>query len=73
MAELYFHTPIRLHGVVLNKLSRGTALPVCYRYLIKHRSWDRSVVIATAYGLEARASKHGMTSFFSCPQRPGQL
>jgi hypothetical protein len=27
MVELYFHSPICLHGVVLNKLSTGTSLP----------------------------------------------
>jgi hypothetical protein len=26
--DLYMHSPIRLHGVVLNKLSPGTTLPV---------------------------------------------
>jgi hypothetical protein len=25
--DLYIHTPIRLHGVVLNELSTGTNLP----------------------------------------------
>jgi hypothetical protein len=26
MVELYLHSPIRLHGMVLNRLSRGTIL-----------------------------------------------
>jgi hypothetical protein len=28
MVELYLHSPICLHGVVLNSLSTGTTLPV---------------------------------------------
>jgi hypothetical protein len=27
MVELYFHSPIRLHGVMLNYLRTGTTLP----------------------------------------------
>jgi hypothetical protein len=28
--DLYIHSPIRLHGVVLNSLSTGTTLPLLY-------------------------------------------
>jgi hypothetical protein len=27
MMELYLHSPMRLHGIVLNQLSTGTILP----------------------------------------------
>jgi hypothetical protein len=28
--DLYIHSPIRLHGIVLNKLSTGTTLPFTF-------------------------------------------
>jgi hypothetical protein len=28
--DLHIHSPIRFHGVVLNWLSTGTTLPLCY-------------------------------------------
>jgi hypothetical protein len=37
--ELYIQSPIRLHGVVLNRLSTGTASPFTLPYNI---SWVRS-------------------------------
>jgi hypothetical protein len=33
MVELYLHSPICLHGVVLNELSTGTTLPFFKLYL----------------------------------------
>jgi hypothetical protein len=35
MMELYFHSPICLHGTVLNSLSTGTTLSLCRKLL-----WD---------------------------------
>jgi hypothetical protein len=32
MVELYIHSPIRLHGVVLNQLSTGATLPLLKQY-----------------------------------------
>jgi hypothetical protein len=38
-AELYLHSPIHFHGVVLSK-STGTALPFYFTfYLVKHRDY----------------------------------
>jgi hypothetical protein len=36
MVELYFYSPIRLHGVVLNLLSRGRILPLP----LEHNTWE---------------------------------
>jgi hypothetical protein len=33
--DLYIHSPIRLHGVVLNKLSTGTTLPFTF-YIMEY-------------------------------------
>jgi hypothetical protein len=30
--DLYIHSPIRIHGVMLNKLSTGTTLPLSMGY-----------------------------------------
>jgi hypothetical protein len=34
--ELYLHSPIRLHGIVLNELSTGKTLPFCLHYLLRY-------------------------------------
>jgi hypothetical protein len=41
MVELYFHTPIRLHGVERNKLRPGTTLPL----ILSHTKFKRSVCV----------------------------
>jgi hypothetical protein len=33
--DLYIHSPIRLHGVMLNWLSTGTTLPYLYLFFFK--------------------------------------
>jgi hypothetical protein len=33
--DLYIHSPIRLHGVELNKLSTGTTLPYIIRRVVR--------------------------------------
>jgi hypothetical protein len=43
--DLYIHSPIRLHGVVLNWLSRGTTL----RYLMGHESWSVHRTLVVVY------------------------
>jgi hypothetical protein len=35
--DLYIHSPIRLHGVVLNSLSTGTTLPLPYSNPISYQ------------------------------------
>jgi hypothetical protein len=36
MMELYLHSPIRLHGVVLHQLSTGTTLPLFTFHISKY-------------------------------------
>jgi hypothetical protein len=47
--ELYCHSPIRLHDVVLNYLGTGTAVPLPYR----------SMETGCGLGLVARPCEHG--------------
>jgi hypothetical protein len=39
--ELYLHSPICLHGMVLSLKKKGTTLPLLYLYPInKRRRWE---------------------------------
>jgi hypothetical protein len=40
MLELYIHSPIRLHGVVLNSLRTGTNLPFLHFAIINMETWQ---------------------------------
>jgi hypothetical protein len=51
--DLYIHSPIRLHGVVLNYLSTGTTLPLPYSDIGNR---DSAVGIATDYRLDDRGA-----------------
>jgi hypothetical protein len=46
MAELYLHSSTRLHGIVLNKLSTGMALPFTI-YVLKQEAYTSSVFSST--------------------------
>jgi hypothetical protein len=42
--DLYIHSPIRRHGIVLNYLSTGTTLPLPYAMLLCTRScWEGDI------------------------------
>jgi hypothetical protein len=43
--DLYIHSPIRLHGVVLNKFSTGTTLPFIF-YRQEERVWYKSLTFS---------------------------
>jgi hypothetical protein len=34
MVELYLHSPVCLHGIVLNELSTGTTLPLLAEFCV---------------------------------------
>jgi hypothetical protein len=44
--DVYMHSPIRLHGVVLNKLNTGTTLP--YLYFAFTNIWENNTVVLIA-------------------------
>jgi hypothetical protein len=49
MVDLYIHSPIRLHGVVLNLLSTGTTLLLRYHYRITSQQQHDHTDLTTRY------------------------
>jgi hypothetical protein len=47
--DLYIHSPIRLHGIVLNTLSTGTILPIPYLTLMVFKQFTNLSEIRYAH------------------------
>jgi hypothetical protein len=50
--DLYIYSPIRLHGVVLNKLSTGTTLTFTFTLSSRNKSFTSNRVMNTDYNIE---------------------